>query len=359
MAILSVLGGYGAVGTRLCRLLARAGHHLRIAGRTPARAQALAREIGPQACACPTDATDNESLDALCTGADMLLNCAGPYRIIRDIPARAALRHGLPYMDAAGDEYLMGILEPDREAFAAAGQPVLLSCGTYPGLSGLFPRAMAARLFDSVDSFSLYTDFSHSTVTYTAAFDIVSTLQKDTGSGMNYWLDGELRRDDRGLQTRRMPGCGEMRVMYPCFSEEMRRLATELQAYEGHAYLALDEKTLGGLFAACAPGQSEEQQQQAARQLLETFDTDRPETLFHLDMEGERDGLPAAYAATLRAPVGSLQYVSDVMAAAVEVVLAGRFTAGAHYLAGGVDADALLKILEGDLLAVTLASPGL
>lgn len=357
MATISVIGGYGAVGTRLCRLLASAGHHVRIAGRNRDKAEALAEDIGSGAEARTVDATSAESLDRLLEGSDLVANCAGPYRVIRDIPARAALRHGIPYIDAAGDEFLMGLLEPLKDDFAASGRPCLLSCGTYPGLSSLFPRAMAERLFDSVDSFFLYTDFSRSSVSYTAAYDIVATLRQDSGAGMTYWCDGALVRDGSGMQEGRMPGTAEKRMMYPCFSEEMLRLVNDLGIREGHAFLVLDEETLGSLFAACDPALPDEKMGDVARQIVAAYSARTPETLFHLDMSGEKDCFPCDYSVTLHAPVGSLQFVSDVMAAAAEAAFEGQCTPGLHFLAGGCDADCVLRHLEKSILELKISTP--
>ena len=358
MPTVCVIGGYGAVGSRLCSLLCGNGVRVRIAGRNFDKASALAGRLGALASPAAVDATDPASLEALCRDGDLLANCAGPYRIIRDRPALAALSAGIPYMDAAGDEYLMGILEPRAPEFAASGRPFLLSCGTYPGLSGLFPRAMATRLLDSVEGFSLYTDFSRCTVTWTAAYDIVSTLQKDTGSGMAFWEGGELRRDAQGVRRRRIPGLAGERVLYPCFSEEMRRLAGDIGAFEGHAYLSLSEANLGSLFEACAPGLSEEAQKEAAQKLVEAFDANEPETHFFLEIEGERAGLPCAYEATLHAGIGSLQYVSDIMAASALLLLEGQGVPGAGYLAGGLDPCALLDALEREGASIAVSSPG-
>ncbi len=346
MKTISVTGGYGAVGSALCRILVEQGHTVRIAGRTEAKARALKEKLGSAAQVFVVDAASPESLDPLLDGADLLANCAGPYRAIRDVPARAARKHNIPYIDAAGDEFLMGILEKEKPAYAATGAAYLVSAGTYPGLSGIFPRALAQKYFDTVESFRLHTDFSYCTVTLTAAVDIVATLQNDTGSGMSFWQDGQLVRDSRGMQPVRLPGRREALTAYPCFSEEMQRTADAIMAYEGHAFLDLNENDFASLFTCCAPGLSPEEQKKAAENLVTSFATDSPETLFYLEMEGEKNGSPLACASTFFAPVGSLQYVATIMAASIACIEAGQCVPGANYLAGGCDPVALLENLE-------------
>ncbi len=82
-----VVGGYGGIGEVTSRLLAEYGAHLVIAGRSEAKAQALAQELHAQArpaIGAAVDVADRDSARRLVAGCvqqlgglDVLVNLAG------------------------------------------------------------------------------------------------------------------------------------------------------------------------------------------------------------------------------------------------------------------------------------------
>ena len=77
-----VLGGTGVLGGAMVRGLAEAGAHIALVGRTPAKLDALAKEVGGQAFIC--DASDKTSLDHCAAeitealgGIDVLVSAIG------------------------------------------------------------------------------------------------------------------------------------------------------------------------------------------------------------------------------------------------------------------------------------------
>lgn len=134
-----VLGGYGVFGSRLCRLLARDGHAVWIAGRRRDRAAALARDLGPNAYALVVDRTGDPDA-ALAVDPDVIVDAAGPFGTYADLGdpyrvARLCVRHGIDYLDLSDDAgFTAGIAVLDAEA-RSAGCRVLSGASSVPGLS--------------------------------------------------------------------------------------------------------------------------------------------------------------------------------------------------------------------------------
>ena len=161
----TVIGGAGAFGARLCTMLARDGHQVTVAGRDLARAQALAAQIGGQALRL------NRGGDlAGLTGAEVVIDAAGPFRADgpkfgpktgpksgRDsLPdpwhvARACIAGGMHYLDLSDNAaFTAGIGALDADA-RAAGVAVLSGVSSVPALSSAAVAALAQGL-DRVDS---------------------------------------------------------------------------------------------------------------------------------------------------------------------------------------------------------------
>lgn len=85
-----IVGGYGGIGTVISRLLADAGAHIAVAGRSSEKAEALAAELsaaGTTAIGLPVDLTDRASPSELIAGVvsglgglDIVVNCGGVER---------------------------------------------------------------------------------------------------------------------------------------------------------------------------------------------------------------------------------------------------------------------------------------
>ncbi|WP_438484812.1 amino acid adenylation domain-containing protein [Streptomyces sp. S186] len=141
----------GAVGRACVRtLLGRQGAHVVAAGRHLPR---LEEELRAYGAVSPdtvrVDLDESGSVDAALAGpagpVDVVVNCAGPSYRYSASTAETALRHGARYVDAGGDQALIG------ETAAAAerhGALAVFGAGVQPGLAGVAVRAVAARLAD-------------------------------------------------------------------------------------------------------------------------------------------------------------------------------------------------------------------
>jgi saccharopine dehydrogenase-like NADP-dependent oxidoreductase len=151
--------GTGAVGAAVAAVARRRSFFERItfADLDPSRPRAVVeREGDGRFAAAQVDASDREALGGLLreTGADVVLNATDP----RFNPPifEAAFDYGCTYLDMAmtlsGPGVLLGQEELDaHERWLERGLLALAGIGVEPGLSDVFARYAADRLFDEID----------------------------------------------------------------------------------------------------------------------------------------------------------------------------------------------------------------
>jgi hypothetical protein len=138
-----VLGGYGTFGARVSRALAAQGHHVTVAGRDLAKAEALAYGLGGDHRAAAVDASDVASCRRAVRGAAVTVVCAGPFSWIGDSAARAAIEEGTHYADISDDRDYIRRLHGLDAAFRAAGRAAVYGCSSLPAVSSALALSMA------------------------------------------------------------------------------------------------------------------------------------------------------------------------------------------------------------------------
>jgi hypothetical protein len=131
-----VLGGYGAFGSRICRLLARiADVSILIVGRDAKQAEALARELKAEHAAL--DVAKPADLAALMARRpDVVINTIGPFQSADYRVAEACIEAGVHYIDLADSHaFAAGIARLD-DAARAKGVAIISGASTVPALSG-------------------------------------------------------------------------------------------------------------------------------------------------------------------------------------------------------------------------------
>ena len=129
-----ILGGYGNFGKRIATALNRYGVPVILAGRTRAKAEALAAAL-PHARATTVDI--HRDLDA-CLAREkpsVVVHTSGPFQGADYAVARACIRAGVHYVDLAdGRAFVRDFRQLDAEA-RTAGVTAISGASTVPGLS--------------------------------------------------------------------------------------------------------------------------------------------------------------------------------------------------------------------------------
>lgn len=150
MTRIVVLGGCGGIGTVASRALSAAGAEVVIADLDGGRAGELAAELGAESLTL--DASSPESLSAAMDGAEVVLNCVGPFYRFGPPVLAAAIAAQIDYVDVCDD------LAPTRVMLAMdgsardAGVTALVGMGNSPGIANVFVRLCADQLLDMVET---------------------------------------------------------------------------------------------------------------------------------------------------------------------------------------------------------------
>lgn len=118
-----IYGAYGYVGEAAARLAVAQGLQPILAGRSAARLEALAGELGLPLRPCALD--DAVALDKVLRDVAVVLHAAGPYKFTSKPMADACLRNGVHYLDLTGEIPVFEALAA-RDAEAKARGVMLL-----------------------------------------------------------------------------------------------------------------------------------------------------------------------------------------------------------------------------------------
>lgn len=159
MSKVVVLGGCGAVGSVAVKTLAASGvfDEIVIGDLNAARASGLLGELaGKGVRFAPVDASRPESVRAAIAGADVVLNCVGPfYKTVKNI-LTTVIEAGIDYVDICDDvDVTLDMLGLD-EAARRAGVTALIGMGASPGATNLLARYIAETQLEETDSVDIF-----------------------------------------------------------------------------------------------------------------------------------------------------------------------------------------------------------
>lgn len=201
----AVLGATGMVGRAAVQMLTRLGlTELRVGARDTSRLDSTV--LPPGAERYRVDADDPDSLAGFCSGATLVLNCAGPSYLLLDRVARSALSVGSDYVDVSGDAAAYRLLE--GSPLFGDRRIAVLGAGMLPGLANVVPRLLAddltgARLVvyaGGIESFSP-----------ASAGDLALSVDSSDGAGAggDYWYGDALAAWSGGRRRRNALPIGE------------------------------------------------------------------------------------------------------------------------------------------------------
>lgn len=157
MARIVVLGGCGAVGSIAVKTLAKQEtfSDVVIADINLKRAEEIAASLGKKVSAVSLDADDSASIKAAIKGADIVLNCVGPfYKTVKQILS-VVIEERIDYIDICDDvDVTLEILDWDKMA-KDAGILALIGMGNSPGATNILGK-LAYEMLDETQSIDIF-----------------------------------------------------------------------------------------------------------------------------------------------------------------------------------------------------------
>lgn len=351
---IAIVGGHGDVGAPTVRHLVSAGvGPLRIGGRDAASAERFVATLGGAAVDVQAvDVLREDTLRPFVRGARVVVNCAGPSRLVGDRVAVTALRAGADYVDAAGDDALHALL--DDAAYRRRGRVAVLSAGFQPGLTGLLPRWLAGRGFTTVTGLASYVGLLDR-FTATAADDYLWGATEKVSEPLAAWREGPRS----GVLCRRqdvdVPFFPERATVLPHLDREGQRLARSLGLVRGDWFTVVTGRHVLTAFNRAASLDRREAADGLCRASMLDLAGRQPYACLVVELEGARDGAPMTRTAVLRGG-GNADLTGAVAALATRAVDQGSVPGGRHFAAGVLDPTAIVKGLvdHGVIDAVTV-----
>lgn len=159
MSKVVVLGGCGAVGSVAVETLARQEMFTEvvIGDQAVEKARQLANRIGSRKVSVAfVDAFEEGSIRNALRGADVVLNCIGPFYSTVKPVLSAVIDMGIDYVDICDDvDVTLDILDMDGKA-KAKDITALVGMGSSPGATNLLARLAHDTLLDETDSIDIF-----------------------------------------------------------------------------------------------------------------------------------------------------------------------------------------------------------
>lgn len=310
MTAIGVIGGYGSVGrATVAQLRAWGLGPVVVAGRDRAKADAV------------VDITDPAAVERFCASLRLLVNCTASAPGPRAMVAATAAASGVPYVDPGGDEPVYELLSGRAHA-----EPVVLSAGMWPGLTGLLPRQLVtgpggrlACYIGGQDRFSLG-----------GAADYLAAVSESAGRAFAVWRDGS-RAERAGVPAAmgEVPYFPEEATGVPYLSAEMERLARHLDLAELAFYTVFGTR-LRAVLATAHTGSVDAEAVVRASE-LDLFGRSRYQRLV-IQLRGEQ-----ATPTIVLSGKGSSELTGAAAAMAGLAVLEGAVPPGVHFAADVLD----------------------
>lgn len=212
---IAVYGATGYTGRLVAAELRRRGADAVLAGRSEAKLEIVAEDLGAvvRIEAAPLD--DSARLRAAFAGCTAVIACAGPFERYGEPVLEAAIASGAHYVDTTGEQsFMRRVFERHGTAAERAGVAAVPAMG-FDYAPGDMIAALAAEGMKAVDEVVL----AYATRGFGASRGTMRTALGQIGGDDVEWRDGELRPAERGLSRGEFdfpPPIGRQRmVRYP------------------------------------------------------------------------------------------------------------------------------------------------
>lgn len=352
--VFGIIGGYGRIGSEAAKsLLMITDNRIIIGGRNLEKGETAAKNLGPRVLNQVVDVNNPVSLDNFCQKCDILINCAGPSRIIFDKVALSALKNNIHYIDVGGYNSLYNNLSGKVEEIRQKGLTFIISAGMYPGLSEVFPVYMAKKYFDKVDLLEFYYaglgDFS-----YSGSYDVICGIEEGHSQPLTYYDDGRIIKiKNDSSKTVVLPTPVGTVTCHLTFKEEILKVIEACNIKKAFFYNAFfGELTGKALYNIRDSVQytTGTQKDLSAKQLVKASAEDTENhtscNMMHLIMEGNKDGRHKKIISTIYEE--DAHKLSGVVAASTSKLIKDGLVegAGCFFLNEGVNVNKLMNLLH-------------
>jgi saccharopine dehydrogenase (NAD+, L-lysine-forming) len=206
MSKLVVLGGCGAVGTVAVKTLAMQDmfSEIVIGDKNMEKAGEIISQISSKnVSAVEVDADNPESIKAAIEGADIVLNCIGPfYKTVKTILG-AVIESGINYVDICDDvDVTFEVLDMDGKA-KKAGITAVIGMGGSPGSTNLLAKYISDTYLDETSSIDIFHTHGGESI---EGAGVIGHRFHSMSIDIPMYLDGELKYvkffEDDGIALR-------------------------------------------------------------------------------------------------------------------------------------------------------------
>lgn len=288
--LIGVLGCGGALGHTACEVLQQA---YKIRGGQRHEPAGTAGNGNFQWV--KVDLYKEAELQAFCLDCDVILNCAGPSYLVGDRVARAAAKANAAYVDAFG-------ASPLEKALVADGWDkegvFVIAAGSFPGLSGILPRWLAAEYFEQVIALHSFAG-GREHCSPCAGLDLLLSSVLHFGIPGAFLRNGSVVRGSADNNEKvYIPFLKEMVYKQRFLNDETVKLANLLHLAEAHWYnIIVDQVVQDAIiksYTRLSRGYNDNTLQEAIQDLCEAADLalygHNPWYVMTTELQGEQNG---------------------------------------------------------------------
>lgn len=229
-----ILGATGLVGSSVLSALQGKGYALLIGARNQYKLQCLKEEFSTENIEIiQMDVFIPKQVEMFCSQCDVVINCTSPASIVGTRIVRECIKQGNDYIDPFGEGDVEKYIVDNKSMIGDKKTRIILSSGTYPGLSEALFKYVAEIHKGAEVSIKEYF-YGNSYFSHGATQDVISSMINNKSKSMSFFYKDEI------IPCKMRIGesiCIDEKVgtmyLYPIISKDFRRVCKETGVKEG------------------------------------------------------------------------------------------------------------------------------
>lgn len=231
---IGILGATGLVGSSVLSALQEKGYALLIGARNQYKLQCLKEEFSTENIEIiQMDVFIPKQVEMFCSQCDVVINCTSPASIVGTRIVRECIKQGNDYIDPFGEGDVEKYIVDNKSMIGDKKTRIILSSGTYPGLSEALFKYVAEIHKGAEVSIKEYF-YGNSYFSHGATQDVISSMINNKSKSMSFFYKDEI------IPCKMRIGesiCIDEKVgtmyLYPIISKDFRRVCKETGVKEG------------------------------------------------------------------------------------------------------------------------------